>query len=170
MADETTTAEDKATDVAVVTADKDASKVTDEGEDLAGMRKALKAARSERDALSKAARDAELARLPELDQAKTVAAELTKSNEKLQHDNARMRVALELGMDWALAKRLAGDTPEELLADGRELMAKFAPKAGDGTRDDPANRRKATTTNDAGKKGASGGSDMNAVLRGLAGR
>lgn len=57
-----------------------------------------------------------------------------------KRDAARMRVALSKGLTEAQAKRLVGDTVEELEADAEELLSTFAP-ADNGT-DDKSRRPK----------------------------
>lgn len=44
-----------------------------------------------------------------------------------EREAARLRVALRKGLNEAQAKRLVGDTEEELEADAEELLATFAP-------------------------------------------
>lgn len=137
-----------------------------DGEDTTGLKKALAETRKERDALLKAQRDAELAKLPELERAKAQVDELTKENEKLSIENRRYKVGMKLGLPWSLAKRLTGDTDEEMEADGADLVKEY--KGGDGKKviDDPANKKK-TPPNDAKKTGGSAGPGMNDILRAL---
>jgi hypothetical protein len=137
----------------------------DGGEDTTGLKKALAETRKERDALLKAQRDAELAKLPELERAKAQVDELTKENEKLSIENRRYKVGMKLGLPWSLAKRLTGDTDEEMEADGADLVKEYK---GDGKKvvDDPANKKK-TPPNDAKRTGGSAGPGMNDILRAL---
>lgn len=134
-------------------------------DDTSGLKKALAETRKERDALLKAQRDAELAKLPELERAKAQVDELTKENEKLSIENRRYKVGMKLGLPWSLAKRLSGDTDEEMEADGAELVKSYK---GDDKKvvDDPANKKK-TPPNDARRGGGSGGPGMNDILRAL---
>ncbi len=143
----------------------DADKKTDDASDTTGLKKALAATRKERDDLVKQMRDAELAKLPELERAQTQARELTDTNAKLMQENMRMKVALDLGLTWTLAKRLSGETEEEMRADGAELLKHFKGEDGKSTKDDPKNKVK--TTNDAKKTGSTGGPGMNEILRAL---
>lgn len=143
----------------------DADKAHDSAEDTTGLKKALQATRKERDELAKQMRDAELAKLPELERAQTTARELTDENVKLKTENMRMKVALDLGLSWTLAKRLTGDTEDDMRADGAELLKQFKGDDGKSTKDDPKNKVK--TTNDAKKTGSTGGPGMNEILRAL---
>lgn len=143
----------------------DADKAHDSAEDTTGLKKALQATRKERDELAKQMRDAELAKLPELERAQTTARELTDTNAKLMQENMRMKVALDLGLTWTLAKRLTGDSEDEMRADGAELLKQFKGDDGKSTKDDPKNKVK--TTNDAKKTGSTGGPGMNEILRAL---
>jgi len=134
-------------------------------DDTHGLKKALAETRKERDALLKAQRDAELAKLPELERAKTQVDELTKENEKLELENRRYKVGMKLGLPWSLAKRLTGDTDEEMEADGAELTKTY--KVDESKKiDDPANKKK-SPPNDARRGGGSGGPGMNDILRAL---
>lgn len=139
----------------------------DKGKDDAKeLKDTLTKVRKERDALLKAQRDAELAKLPELERAKAQVDELTKANEKLDLENRRYKVGMKLGLPWSIAKRLTGDTDEEMEADGAELLKEY--KGSDGKRviDDPANKKK-TPPNDAKRDGKSGQPGMNDILRAL---
>jgi hypothetical protein len=63
---------------------------------------------------------------------------------------ARLRVALKKGLTEVQAKRLIGETEEELEADADELLASFKkdddPKSGDDPKDDPKRVPKEKTT------------------------
>ncbi len=135
-------------------------------EDTSGLKKALAETRKERDALLKAQRDAELAKLPELERAKAQVDELTKANEKLELENRRYKVGMKLGLPWSLAKRLTGDTDDEMEADGAELVKEYKGTDGKKVIDDPANKKK-TPPNDAKKTGGSASPGMNDILRAL---
>lgn len=136
-------------------------------DDHLGLKKALQAERKQREALEKQIRDGELAKLPELERAKSVADALTKENETLKLENTRMKVSLDMGLPWKLAKRLSGDTEEEMRSDAADLLKDYKPAGEQVVKDDPKNKR---PTNDAKKTGSSGGPDMNQLLRTLAGR
>lgn len=144
--------------------DADKGKGTD---DTAALKKALKAERDRANALEKAQRDSELSKLPELERAKAIADELTKENEQLKTENQRMKVGMKLGLPWNLAKRLSGDTEEEMRADAADLLNDYKPVEKQVLKDDPKNKR---PPNDAKKSGAAGGPGMNDILRALAGR
>lgn len=139
----------------------------DDKEDVSGLKKALQATRKERDDLLKAQRDAELAKLPELERAKSLVDELTKENEKLKTDNMRRQVAMELGLPWKIGKRLEGDTEDDMRADGADLLKEYKADNPQVVKDDKVNKR---PTNDAKKSGAASGHSMNDLLRAAAGR
>lgn len=147
------------------TADK---KDADKGEDVTGLKKALQAERKRAEALEKEKRDAELSKLPELERAQTLVKDLEAERDKLKTENMRYKIALDLGLTWTVAKRLTGETEDEMRADGAELLKQFKGEDGKG-RDDPKNKVK-TPSNDAKKTGTTGGPDMNSVLRAMAGR
>lgn len=134
-----------------------------DGEDTSALKKALKAERERANALEKEKRDAELSKLPELERFKAEAEELRKDNEKLTLENTRMKIALDMGLSWKLAKRLSGETEDEMREDAADLLKDYKP-ADKLFRDDPKNKR---PPNDAKKNGSSGGPQMNDVLRAL---
>lgn len=135
-------------------------------DDAAGLKSALQKERKTREALEKQIRDGELAKLPELERYKTLSDELGKEVEKLKTENMQRRVAMELGLNWTIGKRITGDSEDEMRADGAELLKQFKQDQDQKTKDDPKNK----TTNDARKTGAVGGPTMNDKLRALAGR
>ena len=141
--------------------DKDPTLKTD---DVAGLKKALAAERKRAGDLEKAQRDAELAKLPELERAQTEAIQLKTENEKLTKENMRLSTALKLGLSWSLGKRLHGDTPEEMEADGAELLKQYNGGATHVVPDDPKNKR---PPNDAKKTGSASKPGMNEILRAL---
>lgn len=145
----------------------DADKSKREAEDTTALKKALKAERDRANALEKEKREADLSKLPELERAKAVADELTKENEKLKLENTRMKVSLDMGLPWKLAKRLSGDTEDEMREDAADLLKDYKPAEKQVVRDDPKNKR---PPNDAKKPGTAGGPGMNDILRALAGR
>lgn len=139
---------------------KDAVKDDDHKE----LKDTLTKVRKERDALVKAQRDAELAKLPELERATAQVAELSAANEKLEIENRRYKVAMKLGLPWSIGKRLTGETDEEMEADGAELAKSYS---GDAKKviEDTKNKR---PPNDAKKTGGtSSGVGMNDILRAL---
>lgn len=143
----------------------DADKKSTGDDDAAGLKSALQKERKQREALEKQIRDGELAKLPELERYKTLSDELGKEVEKLKTENMQRRVAMELGLNWTIGKRITGDTEDEMRADGAELLKQFKSDE-QKTKDDPKNK----TTNDTRKTGAVGGPTMNDKLRALAGR
>ncbi len=158
--------EDKTVDPKDAKSGTDSKSKTD-SDDSSALKKALQAERKRADAAEKTLRDGELAKLPELERAKSVAEELTKENERLTKENMRLTIAMDLGLPWKLGKRLSGDTEEEMRADGADLLKDY--KVDDSKRvpDDKANKR---PPNDAKKQGGSAKPDMNALLRAAAGR
>src|SRR5690349_8373951 len=136
-------------------------------EDVSGLKKALKAERERADKLEKAQRDAELAKLPELERAQAEVKQLTDENEKLKTENMRQKIALSEGLPWSLAKRLSGETEDEMRADAADLLKDYKPAEKQIIKDDPKNKK---PTNDAKKSGTAGGPGMNDILRALAGR
>lgn len=161
----TTTGAEKVAGKGEVGKSSDAEKKSADGDDTSGLKKALQAERKTREALEKQIRDGELAKLPELERYKTLSDELGKEVEKLKTENMQRRVAMELGLNWTIGKRITGDTEDEMRSDGAELLKQF--KADEKqTKEDPKNK----VTNDARKTGAAGGPSMNDKLRALAGR
>lgn len=143
----------------------DADKSKDD--DVSGLKKALQAERKLREGLEKEKREVELSKLPELERAKAEAIELAAENEKLKSENLRQKIALELGLPWKLARRLSGDSEDELREDAADLLKDYKPAEKQVIRDDPKNKR---PPNDAKKSGSAGGPGMNDILRALAGR
>lgn len=133
-------------------------------EDTSALKKALKAERDARAAAEKQLRDAELAKLPELERYKSEAETLAKENEKLTTENMRMKIGMELELPWRLAKRIAGDTEDEMRSDAAEILKDF--------KRDEEGKTKTTKTppNDGRKQGPTGKPDMNALMRAAAGR
>lgn len=121
-----------------------------------GAKKALEAERAARrkaDAEAKAARD-ELAKLQaSLNEGKTDAermvgrvAELEKGLRDAEMARLRAEVAQEMGLNKAQAKRLQGNTIEELEADAKELLEAFKPTDdGAGAATEDAGRRRTST-------------------------
>lgn len=174
MSDDSNSTDDVKTDDA--TKNDDATKANDDKQtddkpkdkdDLSGLKSALAKERKRADQLEKEKRDADLSKLPELERAKTVADELTKENDKLKLENTKMKLGLELGLPWRLARRLSGDTEDEMREDAEELLKDYKPTEKLIVKDDPKNKR---TTNDAKKQGGTGGASMNDLLRAAAGR
>lgn len=95
--------------------------------------KALEAQLADLKPLADAARAAE-------DANKTEVQRLTEENAQLKKDlgtatvtGARLKVALDKGLTATQAKRLVGDTEEELAADADELLEDLGAKPGEGT-------------------------------------
>lgn len=108
-------------------------------------KKALDAERREKRAAEKRAADLE-ARLKEFeDRDKTESTRATERAEAAEKRAAeaearalRLEVASEKGLTPAQAKRLVGDSREELEADAQELLDTFKPAPADESRDDTA--------------------------------
>jgi hypothetical protein len=150
----------------------DKSKTMDP-EDVTGLKNSLKAVRKERDEFAKAAREAELAKLPELERYKSEAEENGRLVEKLTAENLRMRVGMELGLKWSIAKRLSGDTEDEIRADAADMLKYLKSDDDKGSgKDDKKDRDAANKvrTNDGGKGGSAGKPDLNTLFRAAAGR
>lgn len=92
-------------------------------------RKALEAKVKELEPLATKAKELEDAQKSEVDKLNDRIAELEPSTKEA----ARLRVALRKGLTETQAKRLVGDTEEDLEADADELVAEFAPPEEDGT-------------------------------------
>jgi len=146
--------------------DNGTGKPEDKPKDDDGLKKALRAERVRADKAEKALREQELAKLPELERFKSENEALTKENEKLTRDNMRMKISLELKLPANLAKRLEGDTEEEMRADAADLLKDF--KTEENANDKIEKKR---PPNDAAKTGKSGTThDMNTLIRIAAGR
>lgn len=143
--------------------DTEAAKPKDDN-DVSGLKKALQAERKRANDLEKAQRDAEISKLPELEQAKARSMELEAENAKLKTEVMRRQVAMELGLPWSLGKRLTGDTEDEMRADGTELVKSYKVPDKQVIKDDSANKR---PPNDAKRNGPAGQPGMNDILRAL---
>lgn len=88
-------------------------------------------------------------------------------NSELKKINKRQELALKLGLKWSVAKRISGDTDEEMEADAKELLKEFNNKdAGESGGSKRTETGLKPPTNDAGKTGnQSGKSDPNDLLR-----
>jgi hypothetical protein len=97
-------------------------------------RKAIEAGRREAAELREKARkfdEAEKAKMSELDQHKSAAEEHKAKATTLERENAQLRAVLKYpGMTEAQAKRLTGNTPEEILADAEEFAKELGLTAG----------------------------------------
>lgn len=149
--------------------DADKSKKDDASkDDLTGLKKALAAERKLREGLEKEKREAELSKLPELERAQAQLTELQAENEKLKTELTRRQIGMELGLPWKLARRISGDTEDEMREDAADLLKDYKPAGEQIVKDDPKNKVK--TTNDAKKTGTAGKPGMNDILRALAGK
>jgi hypothetical protein len=105
-------------------ADKAKAKISKVNSEAANLRKRLK----ELEPMASKAKELEEAQKSEsqrLTEAKTVA---EKEAVKASQEAARLRVALKKGLTEIQAKRLIGETEEELEADADELLESFKPK------------------------------------------
>lgn len=153
------------------TDDKAGDKSKKDEDPAAGLKSALKKERERADKAEKAIREAELAKLPELERFKTQVDELTKENEKLKTENLRRQIGMELGLPWNLARRISGDDEPAMREDAADLLKHFKHEESEkdtGADKDKANKK--TPTNDGKKTGGTGAKDMNFLLRRAAGR
>lgn len=72
----------------------------------------------------------------DLQKATDAAADAEKRAKDAERDAARLKVALKKGLTEAQAKRLLGDTEEELEQDADELLASFKPEEGENEDDE----------------------------------
>ncbi len=145
---------------------------TDKTDD-SGLKKALAAERKLRESAEKALREQELAKLPELERFKSESERLAKENEKLTLENTKMRIGLELGLKWSVAKRITGDTEAEMRSDAADLLKDIRVDDDDKSKDNKSKDKDAVNkakTNDGGKTGPAGKPDMNELFRRAAGR
>lgn len=82
--------------------------------------------KSERDGLKTRVSEHEQASMTELEREKQRADEASAQVPTLQSENARLRAALEVGLDGDLIDRLRGATFEELKADAEQLKQRFS--------------------------------------------
>lgn len=76
--------------------------------------------------------EAERAKMSEVDQHRTAAEENKTKATKLERENAQLRAVLKYpGMTEAQAKRLTGETPDEILADAAEFAKELGLTTGD---------------------------------------
>lgn len=150
--------------------DKDAGKDTktdgDKGNDeLANLKKALASERKLRTSAEKTLRDKELEALPEIDRLKTENQSLTQTTEKLTRENIKLTIALELELPWRIAKRITGDTEDDMRSDAADLLADFKARTENGD-------RSKTPPNDGARRGKDGAKsvNMNDLLRAAAGK
>jgi len=143
-------------------------------DDAAGLKSALQKERKRADEAERKIREAELEKLPELERFKSEAERLGKENEKLTLENQKMRIGLELGLKWSVAKRITGDSEAEMRSDAADLLKELRTDTDDdkskSTKDkdkDAANRAK---TNDGKASGSAGAAGMNELFRRAAGR
>lgn len=135
-------------------------------DDTSGLKKALAAERKARSDAEKKLREQELAKLPELERYKSQAETLEKENAKLSVENLKMKIALELELPWRLAKRISGDTEDEMREDAADLLKDFKAKGDD--KDDAKERKR--PPNDGKANGKSSAVSMNDLLRAAARR
>jgi len=134
-------------------AEKAKAKISKVNSEAANLRKRLK----ELEPLAKKAKELENAQKSEsekLTEAKTVA---EKEAVKAGQEAARLRVALKKGLTEVQAKRLIGETEEELEADADELLASFQ-KEDDGGKSDKESQEddKSETPKGGERSGATG--------------
>jgi hypothetical protein len=133
-------------------------------DDTSNLKKALNAERQRAAKAEKALKDAELAKLPELEQLKTRTADLERDNQRLSIENRQLKIGLDLKLPSNVAARLKGETEEEMRSDATELLKHFkAESEADNGKQDKNDGRK--PANDGKKVGPTGKPDMNALLR-----
>lgn len=147
--------------------DADASKSTDADKPKAsdGLERDLHKERQKSQQLAKELEDLKNANLSEAEKAIKERDVLKTEVTELRKTTKRQELALKMGLKWSVAKRITGDTPEEMEADAKELAKEFIKDDGGGNKPRETGR-KPETTNDAGKTGnQSGKSDPNDLLR-----
>jgi hypothetical protein len=85
----------------------------------------IQALQGERDTLRSRVTEHEQASMTELQRITQRAEQAEGQLPTLQQENARLRVALEVGLDADLMDRLRGNTVEELKADAEQLKGRF---------------------------------------------
>jgi len=109
-------------------------------QNLRGDVEKLKATKAERDDLAAKVKEYEDAGKSDAERRDEQLASTTKERDSLKNENARLRVALDLGLTASQAKRLVGETEDELRADAEELLKDFGGSkkdAGSGKRQRP---------------------------------
>lgn len=97
--------------------------------------------------------------IAERDKLKTDYAEASKENTKL-------KLALQLKLPWSLAKRIQGDSEDEMRDDAKELLSNFEDKEAEKVKEkSTGGTGKKPPTNDGGKSGTGKASDPNELLR-----
>lgn len=114
-------------------------------EEFEKLQKALKEANKEAAARRKKLDELEAkeqerakAEMSELERLKAETAELLNKNRQYEVAEARRKAAQEAGLDFALADRIVGDTPEAMLEDAKRLT-ELLPKKPTKTKLDSAN-------------------------------
>jgi hypothetical protein len=113
--------------------------------------------RRQRQALEKRLKEIEDAKLSDLERLQKQAKEATDRAERAERSALRQQVAIKHQLTPDLAKRLQGETEDELDADGAELAKLIAPKA---PRPDPSQ----------GSRAGQGPQNMNDLIRSAARR
>jgi hypothetical protein len=144
MADETTTTDETTDEVESGATDETTAETggaeSDKDAELARIRAALNKANKEAEKLRLREKEREDAQLSEIEKAKRDAAEASERLAKIERDNLRKSVALEVELPAKWVGRLQGDTEEDLRADALSILAdlnrpkKPAPDASQGAR------------------------------------
>lgn len=103
---------------------------------IENLRKEVGTIKADRDHLKAKAQEIEDAKLGEKERAEKTATEATQRAAKAEADAARLRVALKKGLTETQAKRLVGESEEDLEKDADELLESFKKEE-----DDDAPRR-----------------------------
>lgn len=136
-------------------------------DDTAALKKALTKERQRAEKAEKAIKDAELAKMPEIDQLKTQVSDLTEANRKLARENLQYKVGSDEKLPSRFWKKIDGETEEEMRADAAAMLKDL--KLDDLTPDKDKKDGRKQTTNDGRKAGGTGKADMNSLLRAAAG-
>lgn len=138
--------------------------------DIDALKKANDKERALREKAEKQIKDAELAKLPEIEQLKTFNTELAAENAKLVKENLQFKVGADLKLPTRFWKKLDGDTEAEMRADAAELLKDIKTDAVVDDIPKGKNDGRKPLTNDGKKQGQSGKADMNTLLRAAMGR
>lgn len=166
--------EDKSTSSASGSSTSEKDKSSDSASD--NLKKDLVAERKRRQEVEKALKDKDLAGMEEGERlkaehadSKTAVGILQKENADLKQELLKRDIAMELELPLRVAKRLQGETEEEMRADAQEFLKDLKFESKDDTSEDKGKKR---PPNDA-KKGAgsdTGKPSMNELLRIAAGK
>jgi hypothetical protein len=118
--------------------DKAKAKIAKANREAANLRKRLK----ELEPKAKKADELENEKKSESERLTEAKTKLEREASEAKQDAMRMRVALKKGLSETQAKRLVGETEEDLEADADELLDSFKPKEDDETQEDESTKKK----------------------------